>query len=97
MCGRAFQPGGSTRSGKEVHAIESGQGSLETPGGRWSVRYFGISLLPVWTGPFSLAGKPPCPLPPLSSYSRAESHNRRFGWVSDRFGVSWQLSLPLDA
>ena len=30
---------------------------------------------------------------PLDAYPFA----RRFGWVSDRFGVSWQLSLPLAA
>ncbi|MEE9099303.1 MULTISPECIES: VOC family protein [Pseudomonas] len=30
---------------------------------------------------------------PLEDYG----FSRRFGWVSDRFGVSWQLSLPLDA
>jgi predicted 3-demethylubiquinone-9 3-methyltransferase (glyoxalase superfamily) len=27
---------------------------------------------------------------PLDSYG----FSRKFGWISDRFGVSWQLNLP---
>lgn len=30
------------------------------------------------------------PLMPISDYG----FSRRFGWVADRFGVSWQLNLP---
>jgi len=29
-------------------------------------------------------------LMPLDDYGSS----RRFGWISDRFGVSWQLNLP---
>ena len=31
-------------------------------------------------------------LMPLDDYG----FSRRFGWLNDRFGVSWQLSLPLE-
>jgi predicted 3-demethylubiquinone-9 3-methyltransferase (glyoxalase superfamily) len=32
-------------------------------------------------------------LMPLNNYG----FSQRFGWLSDRFGVSWQLNLPADA
>ncbi|MBF9128488.1 VOC family protein [Plantactinospora sp. S1510] len=33
------------------------------------------------------------PLMPLGSYG----FSAKFGWVNDRFGVSWQLTLPAEA
>ena len=39
---------------------------------------------------FDLLGKEGSVLMPLDNYG----FSRRFGWVNDRFGVSWQINLP---
>jgi uncharacterized glyoxalase superfamily protein PhnB len=39
---------------------------------------------------FGVLSQPGQILMPLDNYG----FSRRFGWVNDRFGVSWQLNLP---